>query len=1171
MTSLPQLRLRTEFSFRKAYGSAEAVCARLVEIGCMSAGIVDGSTWGHVRWEKALSKAGVQPLFGAEAAIDKEGKKPVAWYLAEDLAQFYRFSSSTPKLEEDFIGAKGVIRFAGAALTDPDAFDYVDLNPLSVRQSRIGLELARHTGRDIVLTSDNNFPSLSDRDRFLALNDSKKTSPQHILDDQELRAAFWFLSDDVFAAARKATFEVAERLQGLKLRKAPIIKVPGDLPAMVAEGLAYRLSAGHIKDWTPEYEQRLQRELAMITEKDFASYFVVVSDLVAWAKKKMLVGPARGSSAGSLVCYLLRITEVDPIVHDLLFERFIDINRNDLPDIDIDFNDQKRELCFDYLIEKYGRDNVSRIGSINTLKPRSVMAEVGKKMAIPAGQTFAVLNVLIEYSSGDSRYGKGLEDTLTTTGPGKKFSTDFPEAMVMGDVEGHAWHTGQHAAGIIVSNEPVTEYCTVREGIAQLDKPDTEYLNLLKIDALGLRTLGVLEDSGCLSNEEFYALTPDDPEVFRIFNEGKFSGLFQFEGSAQRRVSMQVPIDAFDKIDHVTALARPGPLGGGASNHYINRNFGREEVTFRHPSMEKYLGSTFGVVLYQEQVMKIVREIGQFSWEETSAIRKAMSGRKGTEYFAQRGKKFVEGAAAQGIDADTAAEIWNEICSFGAWGMNRCTKFDTRIKLAHPNQFLGPEPTIEELYNYYKVNPSSWVRQRKAMPVLLCVGGDGVARPQMAVDIHKTGVKPCFRYGLSDGRDVECTPDHKFIVNGEWKRIGDAAIGDKLSVVARDHSSASPLQCRPAGKKNGRIVAERAFKRSMEGVCCQDCGGLTARMEAHHNDLVHGRERPADLAWLCSSCHKLRHKAAGDWDAPYARGWKPTEGATILSIENVGDQETYDIEMPAPNHNYVLANGVVTHNSHTVSYAMISYWCAFMKRYHPVEYAAACLRNAKDEEQTVEILRELSAEGVGFVPFDIERSEQNWSAKDGMLVGGFTNLHGVGMIKAAGYVDKRNNGTLTEKDKAKIAAFPVKNADLRPAHTMWQDIYSNPDKYNIHGHVREFSTLQNRENVVVVCKLLRKERRDENETVRLARRGGERKEGQTQFLDLFVVDDSVSKPIIMRIKTKLWSVYGEKLAGRAIDNRDWFLVRGTWLAQFSMLTAEKVKCLTNPGIFNEEA
>jgi DNA polymerase III alpha subunit len=896
---------------------------------------VGGGTWGHARFEKALRKAGIQPAFGAEFAIQKDDDlsrfrkykedSPKAWCLAENVSAFYRFTSSNPTTEEQWQGGYGIIRFAGAALKDPALIDYVDINPSSMLRCSEAIAMAARFRRPLVLTCDNSYPFKQDRDRFLALIDNKKTSPQWILSDDEMRSAFWFLDDRVYDYARMGTLEVAERLQGVKLRQAPIISVPGDLPAMVQEGLKYRLAAGHIKNWTPAYQARLEREMAMIHEKQFESYFIVVSDLIIWAKERMLVGPARGSSAGSLVCYLLRITEVDPLVHGLIFERFIDINRDDLPDIDIDFNDQKREQCFDYLIDKYGRDNVARIGSINTLKPRSVMAEVGKKMGVPANATFAIKNVLIEYSSGDSRYGKGLEDTMNNTKPGQDFSRIYPEASLMGDVEGTAWHTGIHAAGIIVSNEPVVEYCTVREGVAQLDKPDAEYLNLLKIDALGLRTLGVIEDTGCVTAEFLYGLSLDDPKVLKILDDKKFSGVFQFEGGAQRRVSAQVPMTDFSKIDHVTALARPGPLGGGAANTYINRNAEREETTYRHPSMEEYLGDTFGVVLYQEQVMRIVRELGKFSWEETSVIRKAMSGRKGKEFFDRRGEMFAEGAATLGIDNEQAMAIWNEICSFGAWGMNK---------------------------------------------------------------------------------------------------------------------------------------------------------------------------------------------------------------------------------------------------SHTVSYAIISYWCCYMKAYHQMDYAAACLRSAKDDEQTIEILRELAAEGVEYVPFDPMLSERNWSAKNGKLVGGFMNLEGIGPAKAEAYVQRRASGGLNEDDLAKLGKLTIKNSQLKPAHALWGSYYEDPSLLNVAGKIKEFAALEDWESAVVICKLVRKERRDENETVRLARRGGVRKEGDTLFLDVFAVDDSVSKPVVVRIKAKDWARHGEKLADRALDGHEWFLVRGKWLAQFSMLTMTKIKCLTNEELFS---
>ena len=1428
----PQLRVRTEYSFRNAYGPVERVAQVLSELGTPAAGIVDtAGTWGHVQWEKALKDSDVAPLFGTEFTVEVGDLRPRCWALAESLPEFYRFSSANPTDESAFADRKGVVMFAGAALTSPDTFDYVDINPRSAMQTRSALKLAKRTKKPVVLTSDNDYPAPEDAARFLAWDDSRKMTPQHLLPNFDW--AKKFMSKAAFNKALKNTAEAAERCSGLTLRAAPIISVDGCIRTSVEAGRKSRLDRRHIAEWTDEYQSRLARELDLIEEKEYESYFLVVAEMIDWAKQRMLVGPARGSSAGSLVCYLMGITEVDPLVHGLIFERFIDVNRDDLPDIDIDFNDQKRELVFEHLRELYGADNVARIGSVNRLKPRSVIAHVGKKLGVPHGAAFGVTNVLIEYSSGDSRYGKGLEDTLNNTQPGREFMDRFPEAELMGELENHASHSGQHAAGMIVSNEPVTEYCTVRDGIAQIDKKDAERLNLLKIDALGLRTLGVIEDTGCVTPEELYALRHDDPEVLQIFNDRKFSGVFQFEGAAQRRVSIQVPIEEFKHIDHVTALARPGPLGGGAAGQYIERNAGREPVEYRHPSMEAYLGDTQGVVLYQEQVMRIVREIGNFSWEDTSAIRKAMSGRKGKEYFDQRGELFMEGARKSGMPEEVAAELWGDLCNFGAWClsgdsviqlptanqhsprevtlrelhanggygraacnfalpgvlaarplskifcevegevlqpvspleilfsgiqetwelevgngqkiratkkhqfrtpegwvalgdlsvgdlvairgerrlnlnrskpqrknlkgtdwrtgkkrgpytgnsirkqfesaraaraklvdfceecadpwtdahhidedrtnnseeniqllckpchrkkhkgsnahilnheheldwswvvrigspkkeetfdvimpapnhnflandfivhncMNKCIAADTPVKVRHPNERIPKDATIAELHKIYKLEPSAWMRQNDSMPVLLSVGEDGVARPVKALDIVCNGPMPVTRYTFSNGAEVTCTPDHKFLVNGTWRRIGDASVADSVTFFSRKRHIKNHAFSREHGKawRKGRSggAAERKFRDARRGEPCQDCDEVKTRLEVHHNDHQHGKQRPEDLAWLCSSCHKKRHMKAGDWKVPYARGWTAVEEVvTLVSSEQLEEiVETYDIEMPEPNHNYLLANGLVTHNSHTVSYGMISYWCAYMKAHHPLEYAAACLRQAKDDEQVIEILREFAAEGVESVAFDPDLSEMNWTAADGKLVGGFTNLVGIGPVKAQQYVDRRAATGLTEKDRESLGKRAVKFRDLRPSHTLFGAAYADPASLNVQGAIREFADLQDRENAVVICKLVKQERRDQNETVRLAKRGYAM-EGQTLFLDAFVVDDSVSKPVMARLNAKQWLKTGQKMADRAVPGDDWFLIRGTWLAQFSMMSVSKIRCLTNPELFD---
>lgn len=930
--SLPQLRCRTEFSFRQAFGPVPRVAAAVKALGAPAAGIVDGGTWGHVRWAKAAAAQEFKPLFGTEFAVAMpDGRKPLAWALAEDTKGFYRWSTALRKPGVDpqqlLRECSGVVRFAGEALTDPDTFDYIDLNPTSPLAQRAALRLHKATGKPLVVTSDNAYPRPEDYAPFMAIGGRDAATAQHILTEQELRQKLRVLDDAAWAQAVKNTHEVAERCAGA-LPTAPIIQVAGDLRALAEEGRQRRLRLGHLPDWPQLYEDRLQRELAAIEQKNFQSYFIVVSDLIDWAKQRMLVGPGRGSSAGSLLCYLLGITEVDPIPHGLLFERFIDLTRKDLPDIDIDFSDVKRDQCFEYLADKYGHHNVARIGNVNTLKPRSVMAEVCKRFGIPDKERFDLLNVLIEYSSGDSRYGKGLEDTLNNTDTGRRFMERNPKAVVMSEVENHAWHTGVHAAGVIVCNVPVDEYCTVGpDGVAHIDKPDSEYLNLLKIDALGLRTLGIIEDTGCVTAEQLYALKLDDPKVLEVFNQKKYTGIFQFEGQSQRTISAQVHVDNFRTVDHLTALARPGPLGGGATGKYIARKAGQEPVTYTHPALEELLHDTYGVVLYQEQVMRIVRDIGKFSWDETTVIRKAMSGRKGKEFFDRQGEKFIQGAAQDGIDEATAHDIWNEICNFGAWGMNK---------------------------------------------------------------------------------------------------------------------------------------------------------------------------------------------------------------------------------------------------SHTCAYAVISYWCAWMKAYHPLEYAAACLRSAKDDDQTMEILREMAAEGVEYTAFDPELSEVNWAVKDGRLVGGFMNLVGFGPAKAVAAVEARRLGTTDDKLRKRIAEAHVKFSDLYPISRTYADWYADPVAHGcrIGSRIYTADKLPDGADVLFIGKIAKKELRDENETVRVARRDGKKLSGQTLFADFFLKDDT-GIPIICRIDRFKYEPLGRIAMERLVAEQDVLLVRGRKIPNFAMIKVERVKVLNREEPLNE--
>ncbi|AWD92439.1 DNA polymerase III alpha subunit [Xanthomonas phage Carpasina] len=939
MSTLPQLRVRTGYTFRDVYGRMGEVFGRLSELGVTTAGIVDASTWGHVRFEQAAKKAGIQPMFGMEIPIiceegsEWEKFKPKSWVLAEDTRKFYNLTSASTQGKglrpADLAAASGVIRFLGGsvlAAPNPDAYDYADLNPSSLLGAWQAAEWARANGKPMVLTGYNDMPHESHKTFAYAWEVRDSVGLRTINDVDVIRKALGgILSASEFEKAIQNTFDIAERLSSSSLQRAPLIHFDGDLEALVRDGQRSRLARGHIEAWTPEYEERLQIELSQIKQKDFESYFLVVSDLVRYAKKHMLVGPARGSSAGSLVCYLTDITEVDPIPNKLLFQRFIDISRADLPDIDIDFADTKRHLVFEYLQEKYGVANVAKLGNINTLKAASVMAQVGKKFGIGIHETSQVRNALIEYSSGDARYGKGLQDTIDTTDPGKEFKRRRPVAAAcMGDLEIHPSHTGVHAAGILVCNEKISDFCTVNaEGVAQIDKPDSEYLNLLKIDALGLRTLGIIEDAGVVTSDELFSLKFDDQSVLDILNEDKVSGVFQFEGAAVRSVTrmmvINAPLTSFSQIDNLTALARPGPLSSGMAYKYIDRVSGKEAVTYEVPQLEKYLSETYGVLLYQEQVMSVVKEIGLFDWVKTSAVRKAMSGSKGEEYFNLMGADFVAGATSQGLSEVAAKKIWQEMVTFGSWGFNK---------------------------------------------------------------------------------------------------------------------------------------------------------------------------------------------------------------------------------------------------SHSLSYAIVTYWTLWMKRYHPLEFAAACLRSAKDDDQVIAILRELAKEGVTYTAIDPDYSDMNWKAADGRLIGGIQNAKGYGPAKALAYVQKRADGTLTQKDKDRLANAAINYADLNEAHTKWGHFYARPRLCGVTSGdpIIGMKECQDRQTCIVIAKLAKKVLADENEAIRVKKRGGVIKKGNTQFIDLMMVDDSSDTPMRFRIRPDKYDELGKDMAETAKKD-DWFLVKGWKIKDIDMFIVKNIKKL----------
>ena len=523
---------------------------------------------------------------------------------------------------------------------------------------------------------NNFYPYPKDKDVYELLAGARKngssysfnfedcTYDQHILTENEFTIEY---GSENIAVAKHIAEECNANIQ-----EAHMVKWSGDhdIRAICLK------NKGKVKRWTEDYYTRLEYEIRLIMQKDYVDYFLIVADLINNAKRNMLVGPSRGSSAGSLVCYLLNITEVDPIEHKLIFERFIDINRFDLPDIDIDFPDAKRENVIKYLKHKYGRNKVMCLANINRLKAKSAIGEFAKSLGIPSYETDGVKGAIIERSSGDARAAMCIKDTFETTDAGKQFIAKYPKMALVSEIEDHASHAGKHAAGILVSTLELCTYGALnnRDEVIMMDKKDAEYIGLLKIDCLGLRTLSILEGVAEQIKKPykfFYDLPLDDPATFKIFNDMRLSGIFQFEGQALQMIVKQMGVNNFNDISAITALARPGALNSGGTARYIKYSTGSDEPSYYSDVHKSITHETFGIVVYQEQMMEIARKVGGLSWEDTSTLRRAASKSMGDEFFGKFKDKFITGALENGYSAEDSNQLWIDISASGSWSFNK--------------------------------------------------------------------------------------------------------------------------------------------------------------------------------------------------------------------------------------------------------------------------------------------------------------------------------------------------------------------------------------------------------------------------------------------------------------------------------------------------------------------
>ena len=908
----------TEFSFRESYGKIKDIITN----SCNVCSITDKhNTFGHIKFYNECKKQGKKPILGVELsfvnnvelhekqivhsavllAINREGLKKIYSLVSKATSQKYYI----PRLnleELRTINEKDIViiffnRKCQSFLKNREN-TYYGITPLTNFY-----DFKRIKGFKKVACSYNSFDKPYNSKLYniiIGTQARNRTELSHLLNENEWKQETSFLTREVQEDCLNNCEVIANKIEEFEFEKAELPKqqINKTLKELCVEG-AIKLNC----DLNNKvYSDRLEKELKIIHEKNFSEYFFIVSDLIEYSKKHMLVGCGRGSSAGSLVCYLLGITDIDPIPFDLIFERFIDINRNDMPDIDIDFQDTKREGCIEYLQEKYGKNYVAKLGVISQYKPKILLTEIAKLIDVKAWEMKDFKESIDEKIP--------LEETFKTE-VGTAFIQKFPKLKYAQYIENHSRHSGQHAAGIVVANKPLNHFCSVdrKMDCCMIDKNDAKIVNLLKIDCLGLKTLNVIQN--CLDligkDRDWLVKFPlNDNKVLNIINDRKYYGIFQFEGDALISICKQMIITCFNDLALITALARPGTLQSGGTKKYIVAR--KNETTEYLPHCEEYTKESLGIIVYQEQVMKIVKEIGKLSWEDTSTVRKAMSKSYGVEFLNKFREKFVEGACENGLNEKEALRVWENISTMGAWTFNK---------------------------------------------------------------------------------------------------------------------------------------------------------------------------------------------------------------------------------------------------SHSISYAMISYWCMILKAYYPMQFALSTLKNANKDEQALKVIKELINEGYEFETFNQELSEIDWCIKDGKLIGGYKNIKGVGPKKAETLIKKRKEGKELTACEKRLLYNAITPFDEIFEFKKFKPFFDNWNLFMLEKPLNNLGEIELNTNIKFLAKTIKVSIK-EKENIRFPNK-------KSKNLDLIMVDDKDT------VKCRINSNDFIRLGKDILENHkvgNYYLVSGRCLEGFKFVIIDNIKKIT---------
>ncbi|MCF7871219.1 MAG: DNA polymerase III subunit alpha [Candidatus Omnitrophica bacterium] len=536
-------------------------------------------------------------------------------------------------------------------------------------------------------------------------------------------------------------------------------------------------------------KKRLEHELNVISQTGFSSYFLIVWDLIKFAKENNIpVGPGRGSAAGSIVSYLLNITDIDPLAYDLLFERFLNPARISMPDIDIDFCYEKRSEILEYVGRRYGRENVAQIITFGTMLARAVVRDVGRVMDF----TYSEVDKIAKMIPTSVGHTVTLKEAISLNSDLENIYKSDNRIKKLIDVamqlEGVSRHASTHAAGVVVSDRPLLERIPLSRGsegeiVTGYDMDSLEKTGMLKMDFLGLKTLTVIDETIKIikrTRQEDIDITEipiSDKKTFSLLSKAETMGVFQLESGGMREILEKMKPSTFEDIIAVLALYRPGPLGSGMVDDFIQRKQGKKKVHYPHPKLEQILKKTYGIIVYQEQIMQIVSELAGFDMARADTLRKAI-GKKIPEIIQQQKQLFLQGCKNNDIPEKAANQIFDLIDYFSGYGFNKCVVGDTEIIDAD----TGGLVKVEDIYRY-----------RSTKTTLGCTDQLKINKVNIE-NVVCNGVKPVYKLKTNLGREIEVTSNHPFLTMEGWKKLENLSRGERIA-LARKHPIAAKNSC----------------------------------------------------------------------------------------------------------------------------------------------------------------------------------------------------------------------------------------------------------------------------------------------------------------------------------------------------------------------------------------